>query len=386
MNIRTATLAASVLLTLLTAGSSMAITQEEEKVTPIKGFPDASLTIFPVTVYWTGLEDKTEGERAWAAAYEREYRENKARPFAYTLGLLLEEQGYGKFEVADAEFQFPRDKAAREKRAAAFGKFVSALDLKTDYALCTEFTLHIEKSFQEVYSVIVDAKGNIVWEESQGRGDPEFDKDPPGTELKCLELACRRLVPVMSLDKLPKKELAEDKKQALREMRAKEPPSESEFAAIEKRLEAMKQAGTSARVLIYPARVGGDHTDQTCATRLSELLNEARLCQATVAITGPVIEGSGWPNEMQVLWLFARNVREYVREHPVDSDCVLFADYWFNPRGQVWAVHFVVCDRAGDWAIVDLQNSHQEDFQRISPKTLDDCDRLVLERLKTHLR
>jgi hypothetical protein len=98
------------------------------------------------------------------------------------------------------------------------------------------------------------------------------------------------------------------------------------------------------------------------------------------------MEGSGWPNEMQVLWLFARNVREYVRENPADCDYVLFADYWFNPRGQVWAVHFVVCDRAGDWVIVDLQNSHHKDFQRLEPKTLADCDRLVLKRLEARSR
>ncbi len=155
---------------------------------------------------------------------------------------------------------------------------------------------------------------------------------------------------------------------------------------MRKRLEAMKKAGDSARVMVYPPRVGGDHTDQSSATRLSKLLNEAKLCQATVAKTGPVLKGEGWPNEMRVLWLFARAARSYARQHPVDSDYVLFADYWVAPTNVIWAVHFVVCDRAGDWVIVDLQNSHQEDFQRINPKTLADCDRLVLERLKAYLR
>jgi hypothetical protein len=45
----------------------------------------------------------------------------------------------------------------------------------------------------------------------------------------------------------------------------------------------------------------------------------------------------------------------------------------------------VVCDRAGDWVIADLQNNHQADFQRINPKTLADCDQLVLERLIVYL-
>jgi hypothetical protein len=383
MRRRKTPLALFVLLMFLAACSNIAASQEEGKVTPIRGFPDASLTIFPVALNITGPLDKNEQYRAFADAYQRAFRE---RASAETLGLLLEEKGYDKFEVTDADFQFPTDTTAREKRAAAFGKFVRELELKTDYALGIEFTIHIEKSWQEEYLVIVDANGDIVWEDRQGPGDRAFDEDYTGSELGRLELTCSRLMPVMGLAKLPEKELAADKKLALREMRAKEPPSKSEFAAMDERLKTMKRTGASARVLVYPARVGGDHTDQTCATHLAELLNEAKLYQATMAKTGPLLEDAGWPNEMQVLWLFARAAREYTQQNPVDSDYVLFADYWFAPDGRVWAVHFVVCDRAGDWVIVDLQNNHQEDFQRIYPKTLADCDRLVCERLKTHLR
>ncbi|MBN1419308.1 MAG: hypothetical protein JXP34_11055 [Planctomycetes bacterium] len=372
--------AATLVIAAFSGCSTPADSQEGESVTPIEGFPNASVTIFPLTIFWTGKWDSDAEHRAWADAYTGGFRESKARPLARTLGLLLEENGYDKYEVADAEFRFSMDAAARKKRAAAFGAYVSELDLKTDYALCTEFIHTGERSgvCEEVYLVIVDAKGRIAWEDSLKRG--------AGTELGAVELACGRLVQVMDLNGLPKKEMAEDKKRELREIRAKEPPSESESAAMKKRLEIMREAGRSAPMLVYPARVGGDHTDETCATRLSTLLNGAELCQAAAAETGPVMKGNGWPNEMQVLWLFARNVRAYVREHPVDSGYVLFADYWFNPRGQVWAVHFVVCDRAGEWVIADLQNSHQEAFRRINPKTLEDCDRLVLDRLATKLR
>jgi Flp pilus assembly protein TadD len=358
------------------------VSQENGKETPLKGFPKATLTIFPVTLIMTGPLDKSPEYRAWADAMMQEFRQEGPK-HADILGLMLKEIGYDKFKRTNTAFQFPEGKAPRKNRAAAFGKFVSELDLKTDYALCTEVVLHIEKSFQEVYSVIVDAKGTIVWEDSQGPGDPEFDK--PEDELKNCRLVCRRLIPVMGLDKLPKKELAEEKKQALREMRQTRPPEQSEFAAMDKRLGAM--AGSSAGVMVYHTRVGGDHTDQSSATHLAELLNEAGLCQATVAKTGPVLKGEGWPDESTVLWLFAHAARSYVRQHPADSDYVLFVDYWDSPRTKAtWAVHFVVCDRAGDWVIVDLQNSHHKDFQRINPKTLADGDRLVLERLKTYLR
>lgn len=368
-------LAASTLIALLGAYGTLTGSPEEEGATPIEGFPDASLTIFPLTVFWTGEWEKDEAHRAFANAYQRGFRGEKARPFALTLGLLLEEKGYAKYEVAEADFQLPREEGARKTRAATFGEFVRELDLKTDYALCTELIHTGQRGgmYEEVYSAIVNAKGQVAWEDTQRRRGSD-------TELGALELACSRLAPAMALDKLPKRELAEEKKRMLREVRAKEPPSESERKAMEERLNTLKEAGASARVLVYPARVGGNRTDPTCAKRLSKLLNEAGLCQATAAETGPVIEGSGWPNEMQVLWLFARNVREYVREHPADSDYALFPDYWFAPSGKVWAVHSVVCDRTGDWVIVDLQNSHQETFQQIDPRNLEDCDRLVLAR------
>ena len=368
--------------TLVVIFSNILFSQKSVKEAPLMGFPDASITIFPIMLHITGpLEKYPE----FVKRFELTFREKGQREAFETLGLLLEEKGYDNFEKTDSIFQFPEEMAAREERAVPFSKFIRDLDLKTDYALGIEFTAHLEKSFQEVYLVIVDAKGNVVWEDSQGPGDPDFDSDFPGTPEKCCELVCRRLVPVMSLDKLPKKELAEDKKKALQMMRVKRPPAESEFDAMEKRLQVMKQASSSARVLIYPARVGGDHTDQSSAMRISELINETKLCQPTGAKNGPVLEGEGWPNELAVLWIFARAVKEYVQQNPAGSDYVLFADYWFAPNGQVWAVHFVICDQAGEWVIVDMQNNHHEDFQQIDPKILEDCDRLVLERLKKHL-
>ncbi len=370
-------LVAIVLVSFLSAVTNEAIAQEEPKGLPIKGFPEASVTIFPQMVFWVGLEGLDDEAHAWANAYNSGFRE-KAHQFTEMLGLLLEEKGYDKYRIADAMFEMPEGNPTRQERTTAFAKFVSQQDLKTDYALGTAFTIFTDKDGLYVYSVIVDAKGNIVWaDDREYRGGLEFD---------CLEVACERLTPVMALDTLAKKELTADKKQILWEQRAKQPASGSERADMEARQKAMKEAGPAARVLIYPARVGGDHADPNSATHLSTLLNEAKLCRASVAATAPVMEGSGWPNEMHVLWLYARNVREYLRQHPADSDYVLFTDYWFAPGNRVWAVHTVLCDRAGEWVVVDLQNSHQEAFQRINPKNLEDCDRLVLDRFKAELR
>ena len=171
----TAILAAT---TLLAASSNNAAPQKEGKVTPLKGFPEASLTIFPVTYTITG---PVEEHRELVDAFKRETREGGELEMNEALGLLLEEKGYDKFERTDTAFRFPEGKAARKERAAAFGKFVGELDLMTDYALCVEFTYHIEQGFQGVYSVIADAKGGIVWEDSQGPDDPGFDAGSEST-------------------------------------------------------------------------------------------------------------------------------------------------------------------------------------------------------------
>jgi hypothetical protein len=383
MSKRSSILVAFLLVVLFTVFNSTAVSQEKVKSAPIKGFPEASLTIFPVTYVITGPIEK-----------HRKFYDGMMGPAGQkifdvtdTLGLLLEEKGYDNFKITDTAFKFPEGKARRDGRAAAFGAFVSKQDLKTDFALCTEFVCHLEKSFEEIYIVVVDAKGNVVWENSQGQGDPEFDNDFPGSPKKCCALVVKRLTPVMGLDNLPKKELSAEKKEALQKMRAEEPPSQAEFEAMEKRLETMKNAGASAQLIIYPTRVGGDHTDQASSKRLAGMISDAGLCKATVAETGPVLKGEGWPNEQRVLWLFAHAAQEHIKQNPVDSGYVLFADFWQRPNDKgVHAVHFVLCDQSGNLVIADLQNSHQEDFQNIKPTTLEDCDRLVVERIKKLLR
>jgi tetratricopeptide (TPR) repeat protein len=93
------------------------------------------------------------------------------------------------------------------------------------------------------------------------------------------------------------------------------------------------------------------------------------------------------PNELKSLWDLAREFRDYARSSPEKADYVLYADYTFNP--QQWEqgmVHFVVCDRTGEWTIVDLQNSHQPDYQSVRPVSVQTCDALLIRRLSGYLK
>lgn len=367
-----ATILASVVVPFASAGSEPLVDD----------FPDASLTVYPMTYAITGPKEEHRD------FYDRMMGPAGQKTFA-VIGILdglLAERGYDRCQVTDVSFRFPEGQDGRNDRAATFGAFVGEQEITTDYALCVDVICHLEQSWQEVYVVIVDAKGGVVWQDTQRPGDAAFDKYMTGGPEKVCALVCELLTPVIGLDQLTPTELSPEQERALEQMRAEEPPSRDELEAMDERLATMKKAGEAATVTIYPPRVQGERTDAGSAASIAEALSEAKLCTATSAAEGPLLPGAGWPSEPKVLWLYANAAKDYLREHPVASDYVLFADYWMAPSGEVWAVHVVVLDGGGEWILVDLQNNHDPDFQRIAHTTIQECNELVVTRMDARLR
>jgi hypothetical protein len=127
----------------------------------------------------------------------------------------------------------------------------------------------------------------------------------------------------------------------------------------------------------------GDQVSVPSATNIVRLLNQAGLCKAVPAEQPvPLKTSLADPNELKALWDLAREFRDFVRAHPPASDYALYADYAFNPQNaEQGFVHFVVCDRKGEWVIVDMQNSHHPDYQSIGIISRDRCDQLLVKRL-----
>lgn len=196
-----------------------------------------------------------------------------------------------------------------------------------------------------------------------------------------------RLGPQLGLDEETAKLAKPGKLTALLDQRSGLPP-ENERAALPDRLREMKQALPGATLLVYPARVGGNQTSVPSATNVVGLLNQAGLCKAFAADQPVLLKASlADPNELKALWGLAREFRDYIRAHPPAADYALYADYAFNPQNaEQGFVHFVVCDRKGEWVIVDMQNSHQPDYQSIGIISRDRCDQLLVKRLEGHLK
>ena len=155
---------------------------------------------------------------------------------------------------------------------------------------------------------------------------------------------------------------------------------------MKKRQNTLKANAASSKVTVYPIHLwGGSHT--SAAGQLAKLINEAKIFQAEVTDANPNLNIKGNSNEQKILWDTARAFRDFLRKNPPPTDYALLASYAVSPDGkhEAGAVHLVLCDKSGDWVLVDFQNDHHEDFQSIAPKTVEDCNRLAVMRLKTRL-
>ncbi len=325
---------------------------------------------------------KTAGKDASLTVLPVRLGDSPMKQVGEAVGLLLERAGMKNVEIGSDEF-LPPDQADLSETGKALAKFVKAHPSKTNYTLFADFQVSAQRKFVEVRGVIVDKKGGIVWQDRQTGDDADFKRINPNEPLLCCILLVERLRPVLSLDD-PTRESTPEGKLAERWRKQSGTPDKVELAALKEREQAFKKAAPKATLLIYPPRAG-EEMSKVSATHLAALINEAKLAKAASADQGPRIKVKRAMNEQKTLWEMARTFREQVQKQPPDADYVLFADYLMG-KNAVGAVHFALCDRHGELVVVDFQNSHHDDFKAIKPKSREDCDQLVVKRLKAYCR
>jgi hypothetical protein len=324
--------------------------------------PDASLTILPVRL----------AGKPWDRVTE-------------VVGVLLEQQGLRNIELGQTPFT-PAD-TNLESLAADAGAFVKANPITTGYALYAEYNGDHKTGLNEIRAVIVDQTGAVVWTDRLTTQDEALKKIEDRDPMTLSVLLVERLGPQLGLNEETAKAAKPGRMAAIMDQRSGLPP-ENERAALPERQQAMKQALPGATLLVYPARIGGNEASVPGATNVVRLLNQAGLCKAVPAEQPVLLKTSlADPNELKALWNLAREFRDYVRAHPPAADYALYADYVFNPQNaEQGFVHFVVCDRKGEWVIVDMQDSHHPDYQSIGIISRARCDQLLVKRLAGYLK
>ena len=347
----------------IAAESQAGVAPEQQRLELMKSKgPDGALTILPVRL----------AGKPWDRVTE-------------VVGVLLEQQGLRNIELGKTAFT----PAATnwESLATNVGAFVKTNPITTGYALYAEYNGDHKTGLNELRAVVVDQTGAVVWTDFLTMQDEALKKIEDRDPMTFSVLLVERLGPQLGLNDETAKAAKPGKLAALLDQRSGLPP-ENERAALPERQQTMKPALPGATLLIYPARIGGNQTSLPSATNIVRLLNQAGLCKAVPADATVLLKASqADPNELKTLWDLAREFRDYVRAHPPAADYALYADYVFNPQNaEQGFVHFVVCDRKGEWVIVDMQNSHQPDYQSIGIISRERCDQLLVKRLEGYLK
>jgi hypothetical protein len=336
--------------------------QQRQELMKSKG-PEDSLTILPVRLAGRPFDRVTE-----------------------VVGLLLERQGLKNIELGKAPLE-AANLADLNSLSAAVGEFVKANPITTSYALYAEYNGDRQTGLNELRAVVVDQTGAVVWTDRQTPQDEAFRKLGQPDPMDLSVLLVEQLSPQLGLNEETAKAAKPGKMAAIMDQRSGLPP-QAERDALPERQKAMKQALPGATLLVYPARVGGNKASVPSATNVVQLLNQEGLCKAVQAEQTIVLKASqAVPNELKALWGLAREFRDYVRANPPAADYALYADYVFNPQNSEQGfVHFIICDRKGEWVIVDMQNSHHPDYQSIGVTSRARCDQLLVKRLEGYLK
>jgi hypothetical protein len=306
---------------------------------------------------------------------------------AEAVGWMLEQKGLKNIELGKTAFK-PGSETDMAQVAVSLGEFVKKNPIPTEYALYAEF--NGQGGVNELRAVVVDKSGALVWSNRQTpRDKPWKDMGGDGDLMVCITAVVQSVAPQFGLNDETAKAAKPGKMAAIMAERSGSPPDD-QTAPLAGRQKEMKKAMPQATLVVFPvrARMADNAAEAGSAADLAKMINDAGLCKAEPAKQSLLLKASqDDPNLMKVMWDLAREFRDYVQKNPVDADYVLYADYRFNP--QLWQagfVHFIVCNRKGEWVIADRQNSDNPDYQSVKPASKEGCDKLLVKRLEGYLR
>lgn len=307
-----------------------------------------------------------------------------SRMVADVLGGVAESYGMNNLDALDVEFTPPAD-ATWEQVPVHLAEFLKKNQPKSEYVLYAQYLGNPNGGPTEIRFVVTDAAGNLVLSDRQTDKDEDFKRIVSGDPdaMGCTVLVAERLFSRLGWQKV---EGEPHGKFARKQAQATGRPNDEEQAAMERCLEKLKSDVKTKQIAVYSTCIGEQRNTESAA-HLASLVAQGLGCKAIKVDKTVSFSRQPTANEAKLLWDLARAFRDYLRANPADSNYAMLAEYFVNPAGgPVGAVHFVVCEKSGDWVLVDFQNSTHEDFQRISPKSVEDCDRLAVERLVKRLK
>ena len=305
---------------------------------------------------------------------------NFQRRMGLVIATFLEKGGISELTVADQPFTEPRD-ADLAATAAAFGQHVAASAIQADVALLTKFVGGPKTGIEAIQTIVVDRTGKVTLAESAG---PKFPlaNTPPRDPMTCCMYVAQRLREPWKLDD-PFRANAPEGKMAPFWRQDAGVPTEDELKRLATRLGQFKNRMRQGSLVVHPIQIGKD-SDAAASRDLAGPLRELGIPRIVTDEKAVVAAPAGHSNEQKVLWDLARAFQKSIRARPPQEDYALLAAYG-KSEDRIHFVHVVICDRAGEWVYVGLQNSHQPEYQKINPRSIADAHRLVVAMLRREL-
>ena len=304
---------------------------------------------------------------------------------AEVVGTLLERAGMDTVEIADASFAVDQAEDL-DDLAKRFAEHVRANPPETECAAFGQM-LADANQFNEIRTVVVDGKGKVIFSDSAVGKKLSEAKSPPRDPMSACVFLADRLGQVWDL-KDPLQKNAPDGKMAERMRERSGVPPQAELDAMRARQQALATKTGRGSLAVYPVHVWKGW-DPAQAKKLAAAVEAKKLFTTNVITEHPEWDVQGDPNQQKVLWDTARSFRNYLWAQPVAADYALLVDCGLAPSQNderiAHHVHLVLCTGDGEWVLVDYQNSHHADFQRLSPKSVEQCTRLALTRLQKRL-
>lgn len=298
--------------------------------------------------------------------------QEEALRFAEALGIFLERAGakadVRNRPVAVAAGDTPKEVSERLKEVISAGESVEGYTLLV--------ALEGMGKLRRARLWLANEKGDTALRVDRS----EFPEGAPENPMQALLLVVNVLREYSDL-KDPLREDAPKGEMAERVRERSGLPTKDEIEAMEKRAgEAGKRIGKMS-LAVHPFHIRGqDEESAEAATALSSRIAKEGIARIMV-LAEPVKLGiEGDPNQMKMMWDSARAFRAELKENPPQADYALYVST--GPMPDVRLLHLVMCDRAGEWVMADLQNSHHGDFAAISPDSVEDCVELAMRRLK----
>lgn len=144
----------------------------------------------------------------------------------------------------------------------------------------------------------------------------------------------------------------------------------------------LKKLGDTS-ITVFPAVIRSREIkyDADAAKSIGDFLTAEKLAEVTVTGSAVPIPGPWHGNQARMLRESADAVAAYLKENPVQTEYVLLAEYLFD-RESAGGVHCYILDAEGTVAYAALLNSHHKMFTDVNPKTVADCNEILLSVLR----